>query len=97
MLHNWIQFVLVISTVVVSGCAGPLHRTLEQELRDQLQTAGRTYNESVADAAVIEIKPTHPEVEARPVWGRGGERGPGAGWARFRSRPSGWAAGRRTT
>lgn len=64
MRRNWIQSVLVIATLVVSGCAGPLHRTLEQELRDQLQTAGRTYTESIADAVVIEITPTPSEVEA---------------------------------
>lgn len=63
MIRKRTQFVL-LAALFSAGCAGPLHRSLEEQLREQLTTASRTYTDSVADAEPIQIMHVPSEVEA---------------------------------
>ena len=51
------------SVALLAGCAGPLERTAEQELREQLLASNRAYLEAVTPGPVIELSRRPSEVE----------------------------------
>ena len=63
-LYLWCVSVLW-PLVFCGGCAGPLDRSLEQELREHLMTTQRTYRQAVAQGPVIDMQRTSSEVESK--------------------------------